>query len=273
MWAGPHSVVFDTLGKAGARVDDSSFVDHVADHLAALPGVLAVSLGGSRASGAHGPASDWDFALYYRDRFDPSDLQALGWEGTVSEIGGWGGGVFNGGAWLEIEGRRVDVHYRDLRVVEHELAEAQQGRFHIEPLMFHLAGIPSYLVIAELSMNRVLRGDLPHPAYPQPLREAAPPDWSGRADLTLHYARAAYVEAGKITELAGALATSAMMTSHAVLAARGEWVTNEKRLLERAGLRDIDELITSLRAHPSVLEDAIERANRHFHRALAAATG
>ncbi|MCA4135326.1 hypothetical protein [Arthrobacter sp. M4] len=89
----------------------------------------------------------------------------------------------------------------------------------------------------------------------------------------MHYARAAYVETEKITELAGALATSAMMTAHAVLAARGEWVTNEKRLLERAGLRDLDELITSLRADPSVLEDAIEQANRRFHRALSAATG
>jgi len=64
-----------------------------------------------------------------------------------------------------------------------------------------------------------------------------------------------------------------MMTAHAVLAARGEWVTNEKRLLERAGLRDVDELITGLRADPSALEDAIERANRRFHRALGAATG
>lgn len=45
-------------------VDDPLFVDYVADHLAALPGVLAVSLGGSRATGSHSPSSDWDFALY-----------------------------------------------------------------------------------------------------------------------------------------------------------------------------------------------------------------
>lgn len=47
--------------------------------------------------------------------------------------------MFNGGAWLQIEGRWVDVHYRDLDTVEHELAEAQAGRFRIEPLLFHLA--------------------------------------------------------------------------------------------------------------------------------------
>ncbi|MER5391250.1 nucleotidyltransferase domain-containing protein, partial [Saccharopolyspora sp. NPDC002686] len=33
-----------------------------------------------------------------------------------------------------------------------------------------------------------------------------------------------------------------------VLAARGEWVTNEKRLLAKAGLRAVDEVIAGLRA-------------------------
>ena len=71
-------------------MDESVFVDYVADHLAALPGVLAVTLGGSRATGTHGPASDWDFAVYYREHFDPGDLRDIGWQGTVSEIGGLG---------------------------------------------------------------------------------------------------------------------------------------------------------------------------------------
>jgi predicted nucleotidyltransferase len=252
-------------------VDDSLFVDHVADRLAALPGVLAVSLGGSRATGTHGPASDWDFALYYRERFNPGDLRALGWQGTVSEVGGWGGGVFNGGAWLDIDGRRVDVHYRNLEVVEHELAEAQQGRFHIEPLLFHLAGIPSYLIVAELAINRVLRGNMPHPDYPQLLRETAPPVWADRAHMTLGYARNAYAGSGRVTELAGALAISGAMAAHAVLAARGEWVTNEKRLLERAGLRDMDEFVIGLQAEPSVLEGMIDQATQRLSDAIAKA--
>ena len=75
-------------------MNDPLFVDYVADHLADLPGVTAVSLGGSRASGVHTHLSDWDFGVYYRDRFDPEDLRALAWEGEVSEVGGWGGGVF-----------------------------------------------------------------------------------------------------------------------------------------------------------------------------------
>src|SRR5215468_205967 len=130
-------------------MSDDAFADQVARRLAALPHVDAVALGGSRAAGTHRPDSDWDFAIYYRGPFDPADLRALGWLGEVSEIGGWGGGVFNGGAWLQVDGRRVDVHYRDLADVEHHLAEANVGRFRIENLLFYLAGVPTYILVAE----------------------------------------------------------------------------------------------------------------------------
>jgi predicted nucleotidyltransferase len=243
-------------------VTDDEFLVLVADRLAGLPRVRAVTLGGSRAQGTGGPDSDWDLAVYYRGAFDPADLRELGWPGEVSALGGWGGGVFNGGAWLTVEGRRVDVHYRDLDVVEHELAEARAGRFHWEPLMFHLAGIPSYLVVAELAINRVLRGDLPNPGFPEALRAAAPPVWRERAAMTLAYAKNGFAPRGQVTEVAGTLATATMQTAHAVLASRAEWVTNEKRLIARAGLRGIDAIIAELR--PDTLVDAITEAEQLF---------
>ncbi|MFF2849321.1 nucleotidyltransferase domain-containing protein [Streptomyces sp. NPDC058001] len=255
-----------------ATFTDDTFLDLVADRLAGLPTVLAVALGGSRAQGTERPDSDWDLAVYYRGAFDPDDLRALcrtlGWEGEASDVGGWGGGVFNGGAWLTIDGRRVDVHYRDLDVVEHECREAAEGRFHWEPLMFHLAGIPSYLVVAELAVNRVLRGELPRPGYPEALRRTAPEHWHGRARITLAYAKGNHVTAGRLTELAGALATSAMEAAHGVLAARGEWVTNEKRLLERAGLRGVDAIIAELSADdPESLVRGVTAAEVLFDKA------
>ncbi|MGA4848216.1 nucleotidyltransferase domain-containing protein [Streptomyces sp. G5(2025)] len=254
-------------------MSDDLFLDHVADRLAALPGVEAVALGGSRAQGTHTADSDWDTAVYYRGpAFDPAALHAIGWEGQVSGIGEWGGGVFNGGAWLTVDGRRVDVHYRDLDVIEHEVEEAEAGRFRWEPLMFHLAGIPSYLVVAELAVNHVLKGELPRPAYPEALRRAAPGVWLGRARMTLGYARANYAPRAQHTEVAGALATAAMEGGHAVLAARGEWVTNEKRLLERAGLRGVDAILASLAADGPVgragLIGALDEAERLIVRAV-----
>ncbi|WP_255952558.1 nucleotidyltransferase domain-containing protein [Streptomyces odontomachi] len=261
-------------------MNDDAFLAHVADRLAALPAVQAVALGGSRAQGAPGqggddpgggprPDSDWDLAVYYRGTFDPDTLRALGWPGEVSDLGGWGGGVFNGGAWLTIDGRRVDVHYRDLDVVEHELAEARAGRFHIEPLMFHLAGIPSYLVVAELAVNRVLHGQAPRPdGYPEALRRTAPEVWRGRADTTLHYAKHNNAPRGGLTEVAGAIAIAAMQTAHAVLAARGTWVTNEKRLLERAGLRDVDAVLARLDTATDTLVKAVDDVTARFRAAL-----
>ncbi|MGI8307234.1 nucleotidyltransferase domain-containing protein [Saccharopolyspora hattusasensis] len=188
-----------------------------------------------------------------------------------SSLGDWGGGVFNGGAWLQIEGRRVDVHYRDLDVVEHELAEARAGRFEWQSLMFHLAGIPSYLVVAELAINRVLRGELPRPAYPDALRGAAPPVWRGQAAMGLAYARANHAAHGRLAETAGMIEQAACQAAHAVLAARGEWVTNEKRLLTRAGLRDIDRVIAGLSAESLI--EAVDEARALCDAAVSAARG
>ncbi|MFD5131564.1 nucleotidyltransferase domain-containing protein [Streptomyces olindensis] len=251
---------------------DQTFLDTTADRLAALPTVRAVTLGGSRAQGTERPDSDWDLAIYYRGAFDPDDLRAVGWEGEVSELGAWGGGVFNGGAWLTIDGWRVDVHYRDLDVVDHEWAEAEEGRFRVEPLMFHLAGIPTYLLVAELAVNKVLRGALRRPTtYPPKLRETAPSHWHGMAAATLAYAKAGHAPKGAVTQVAGAIALAATQTAHAVLAARGEWVTNEKGLVARAGLGEVDALVASLTATPDALVRAVADAEALFRAAGAGA--
>jgi predicted nucleotidyltransferase len=242
---------------------DDRFLTSITGQLAGLPAVEAVALGGSRAAATHRPDSDWDFAVYYRGAFDPEDLRRLGWPGEVSELGGWGGGVFNGGGWLEVEGRRVDVHYRDLDDVEYRLAEARDGRFHIERLMFHLVGIPSYIVVAELAGNRVLHGALPHPEYPEKLITSARDRWWSEARLTLDYGRTAYADRGLLTETVGTIATATCMTAHAVLAARGEWVTNEKSLINRAGLRGIDKILTG--QQPSQM---LEQATRLLEEAV-----
>jgi Polymerase beta, Nucleotidyltransferase len=239
-------------------MDDAVFADHVRDHLASLPEVQAVTLGGSRAQGTHRTDSDWDFAIYYRTRFDPRHLRDLGWPGEIFGIGEWGGGVFNGGAWLRIDGRQVDVHYRDLDSVDHELAESTQGRFRIEPLMFHLAGIPSYIVLAELATHLVLSGELPRPDYPAALRERAREAWWQRAERTFGYALKNYAPPGRVTECVGLIAQAAVQASHAVLAARGQWVTNDKRLLDLAGLRSVDEIIGQAATGQEPLEQAVE---------------
>lgn len=235
-------------------------ISRLVTQLSELPGVQAIALGGSRATGDERPDSDWDLGVYYRGEFDPAGVRALGYPGEVSELGGWGGGVFNGGAWLRVDGIPVDLHWRDLDVVDRELADAEAGRMHIEPLAFHLAGIPGYLLLAELAIARVLTGELPRPAYPEALRRAAPVVWSENARMHLAYARG-HASAGRLAQCVATLTVAALQTAHAALAARGEWVTNEKRLLDRAGLRALDAIVAdaATRPDPAALLAACDR--------------
>lgn len=239
---------------------DEEFLTETSARLARLPTVVAVALGGSRTAGTHRPDSDWDLAIYYRGAFDPESLRRVGWPGHVAEVGGWGGGVFNGGGWLQIDGRRVDVHYRDLDVVHHQLDEARAGRFDIEPLLFHLAGIPTYLVVAELAVNQVLHGSLPRPDYPAALRASAPRVWWRNAELVLGYADDNYAAREQLAACVALITQAALMSAHAVLAARGQWVTNEKTLLERAGLSGLDAIVSEAGASSALLHAAVHRA-------------
>jgi predicted nucleotidyltransferase len=66
-----------------------------ASRLVDVGGVVAVCLGGSRASGTHSPDSDYDLGLYYRPPLDTAALRLLAAELTgepveVTEPGGWG---------------------------------------------------------------------------------------------------------------------------------------------------------------------------------------
>jgi len=241
------------------ELSDDAFGAHVAATLGGLPGVDAVMLGGSRAAGNHTSESDWDFSIYYRDNFDVQYLRGLGWAGEISLLGGWGGGVFNGGAWLEVDGRGVDVHYRDLSDVERRIADAEHGEFEIEHLSFYVAGIPTYVVVAELALGRVLMGKLPRPIYPEALKRSAAARWQERATMTLDYADAAHAARGDRIGVAGSAARALLEASHARLASRGTWTTNEKNLVARAGLGHAASFFEHLDAEPASLRMMLQR--------------
>ncbi|HET6794332.1 MAG TPA: nucleotidyltransferase domain-containing protein [Acidimicrobiales bacterium] len=240
-------------------MDDAELCEHVVGALAAIDSVLAVALGGSRATGTHRPDSDWDFGVYYRGRLDTGAIRAVGWEGQVFEPGEWGGGVFNGGAWLDIDGRRVDLIYRDLDDVERRWAEARAGTFAIERLPFHLAGIPTYVVVGELALGRVVHGRLPRPRYPAALSRGAAGRWHGEAAYSFDFGRRAYAERGEVAGAVGSLAKALMEEGHSRLAARREWVLNEKRLIERAGLAPAAALLGRVGTSPAALRRAYDR--------------
>lgn len=216
----------------------------LADELARLPGVVGVALGGSRATGVFREHSDWDLGLYHRGGVDPDGVRALGYEGFVSEPGAWGP-IVDGGAWLTVDGIAVDVLYRDLDRVERWRAEAEAGRFDILAQTGYLAGAPTYLPVGELALGVVVCGELPRPAFPEALARTAPPRWEGAARASLMFA-GLHAQGGEPVACAGMLAHAVLCAAHARLAARREWVLNEKRLVGRAGLEAVAPLLAEV---------------------------
>jgi hypothetical protein len=115
-------------------------------------------------------------------------------------------------------------------------------------------------VVGELAINKVLRGDLPAPDYPTALREKAAQAWWANAQQSFTYAATGHAPYGRVAQCAGLIALATTQAAHAVHAARGEWTTNEKTLLTKAGLRDVDGIVVSLSANVEQLQQAIEQA-------------
>jgi predicted nucleotidyltransferase len=216
-------------------------VEHIAARLAAIPGVVAVTLGGSRATGMADEGSDWDFGLYYRGGLAPADVAVLGWPGRVFAPGDWGH-IVNGGAWLTIDDTKVDLIYRDLDEVSRWTAAAEDGRFEIQREVGYVAGIATYVLAGELALGKVLAGELPRPRFHGKLRQTAPVAWSRLAAGALQFAHVHADRQDRVACLAN-LCQAVLAAAQGRLAAAGEWVLNEKRLAARAGLGDVQELL------------------------------
>jgi hypothetical protein len=229
------------------------------DVLAAMPGAVAVVLGGSRAAGSSDATSDWDLGLYYRGTIE---LAALSARGVVYPPGSWGR-VMNGGAWLRCGGERVDVILRDLDAVEHWTRRAEQGEFEVDALLGYLAGVPTYLLTAELASCRVLHGHLPAAPYPPRLSATAPPWWRFRRSFSLDYARM-HARRGNRVGATGQAAKALMEEAHAILCERGRWVCNEKRLIQDADLADLGDFHGPVPSAPADLVQWVDRLARRL---------
>lgn len=142
-----------------------SIGQRLGSELIACPGVTAVMLGGSAATGAADTHSDVDLGLYY----DPAraiDLDVLrqivsavddrGTGAPVTEPGDWGPWV-DGGAWLIVEGRRVDLIYRNLERVEAALRDCRSGKTSTHFQVGHPAGFTSQIYAGEIDTGLPLQ--------------------------------------------------------------------------------------------------------------------
>lgn len=226
-------------------MDDRRLLD-MARRLAAVGGVVGVTLGGSRARGTHTAGSDVDLGLYYRGALDVVALTELAAELTgapveVTTPGAWGPWV-DGGAWLVVDGTPVDWLYRDLDRVLACRRAAEAGRFAVHPQAGHPFGVPEHAYVGEVALARVLADptgelrELQEAArpYPPALAESGV-DALGEAHLTLSGARKA-VSRADTTFVAGCVFRALVLCAHALHARAGRWLVHEKGAVTAAGL-------------------------------------
>ncbi|MFJ8011212.1 nucleotidyltransferase domain-containing protein [Streptomyces sp. NPDC096339] len=218
----------------------------IAKRLADVDGVVGVCLGGSRARGTHQPDSDFDLGLYYRTPLDTAALRRLASELTgesveVTEPGGWGPWV-DGGAWLIVDGFRVDWIYRDLDRVHRIWDQCQEGRFELGIQAGHPLGVYSHAYVGEVAVGRVLAdpgGELralqqETRHYPEQLRDALIANARWEVPFTLANARKGAAR-GDSFYVAGCLFRAVGLLVQGLHAHAGCWVLNEKGAVQAAG--------------------------------------
>jgi predicted nucleotidyltransferase len=148
--------------RAATWVDE--ICGQVAARLTPIEGIKAVALGGSRARGTAREDSDIDLALYYDPR-EPFAIEALDAAardlddrhvgGLVTPFGAWGAGV-NGGGWLCIGARPVDLLYRDLRRVRAVIEQCVRGEIDAAYQLGHPLGFQNQIYAGEMHVCQPL---------------------------------------------------------------------------------------------------------------------
>ncbi len=231
----------------------------LAARLVEVPGVVAVTLGGSRARGEHTPESDVDLGLYYRPPLDVAALGALardvaGPRARVTAPGQWGPWV-DGGGWLTVAETAVDWLYRHLDRVHASWEDAEAGRCDWHTQTGHPLGVPGFAYAGEVALGVVLAdpsGELTElrgrmSAYPPRLAEVLV-ERLWEAEFLVGGARKA-VHRGDAAYVAGCLFRVVGLCAHALHARAGRWLVNEKGAVTSAGRLGIAPERFAARAH------------------------
>jgi predicted nucleotidyltransferase len=224
-------------------------LERVVPALAAVPGVVALTLGGSRATGAAHASSDTDIGVYFSERVGldierlRDVLRSLVDEpaaAQVTEVGGWGPWIVGGG-WLTISGQKVDLLYRPVESVERVIGDCREGRVSMDYQPGHPHGFCSAIWMGEVALCRPLsdpRGALARlramtVPYPDRLREALIRRFQWEIFFSIENAQTALPK-GDETYIAGCVFRSLACAAQTLFAVNRRYLINEKGALAAA---------------------------------------
>jgi hypothetical protein len=228
--------------------------------LAEVPGVAAIALGGSRARGTARESSDYDIGLYYSAEQSLDTERLLQAARTLADkpeaaevtpIGGWGPWIV-GGAWLTIEGRKVDLLYRNLDDVGRVIGACRAGEVAMHYQPGHPHGFCSAIWMGEIALcrplhdpdGRLARLKAATSPYPRTLRDALIRKFEWEILFSIENGELAAVRAEQ-THVAGCAYRALACAAEALFALNERYLINEKGALQEAAhlpltIRDVE---------------------------------
>jgi len=263
--------------------------------LEGVPGVQAVVLGGSHARGMARADSDVDLGLFY------SDSSPLSIDGVrevaarapgsvnpfVSELFEWGPWV-NGGAWLQVDGQRVDFIYRSLEHVERVIADAFRGEYELhfgQQPPFGYFG-PTYLGELDVALplldpnGRVAALKTRVAEYPEALRREVVQNFLWSAEFALHAFARKFARRGEVYLTASTIARCVHALVLVLFAFNRRHLLNDKTALEETASfaacpadfrRRVEALLANVGESPAKLEHSVGLTRALFEETAALA--
>ncbi|MCP3381189.1 MULTISPECIES: nucleotidyltransferase domain-containing protein [unclassified Bradyrhizobium] len=219
---------------------------------AEVPGIAAIVLGGSRARGSAHPTSDYDIGLYFTAAapLDTERLLAAAKAvadnpavASVTPIGEWGPWII-GGAWLSVEGHKVDLLYRNADAVEAVMEACHAGAVTMDYQPGHPHGFCSAIWMGEIAycepmhdpQGLIARLKSIAQPYPEALRDALIRRFRWEVLFGIENAELAIARDDQ-THVAGCIYRSLACTAQVLFALNARYLINEKgALLEAARL-------------------------------------
>jgi predicted nucleotidyltransferase len=219
-------------------------IESIIDNIKTVDGLQAIVLGGSWASGRQHTDSDIDLGLYYNAGYplDIHQVRNIANElndlpsPVVTDLGGWGRWV-NGGAWLTIQGQRVDYLYRDIDFVSSVIDACNKGEIQSDYWQQPAYGFHSYMYCAETNICKIfydpggiivaLKTKVVQ--YPLPLKEKIIKNFTWSAQFTLEVAKKS-ARQGDVYFVAGSLTRAVSCLVQVLYALNETYFISDKRM-------------------------------------------